>query len=161
MTHVPYKDIGPALNDLLGGQIQLTFAGPSVIIPQVKSNRLRGIAVTTAKRSKALPDVPTVAETVSGYEAVNWTAIFGPKALPKDIVARWNREIGRIVQLADMKERMAGDGMEPVGGSPERFHEFLKRDVVKWQKVVKIANIKPSTRPPIYLSVLMFLSFEE
>ncbi len=99
---MPYKGIGPALNDLLGGQIQLTFAGPSVIIPQVKSNRLRGIAVTTAKLSKALPDVPTVAETVSGDEAVNWTAIFGPKALPKDIVARWNREIGRIVQLADM-----------------------------------------------------------
>ena len=145
MTHVPYKGAGPALNELLGGQIQLIFGGMPQMIPQVKSNRLRGIAVTTAKRSNAVPDIPTVAETVPGYEAVTWAAVLGPKALPKDIAARWNSEINRILQLPDVKERMAGDGMEPVGGSPERFREVLKRDVAKWQKVVKIANIKPGS----------------
>ena len=141
MTHVPYKGTGPALNDLLGGQIQLIFGGMPPMIPQVKSNRVRGIAVTTAKRSNAVPDIPTVGETVPGYEAVQWSAVLGPKALPKDIVARWNREIDRIVQLPDVKERMAGEGLEPAGGSPERFREVLKRDVAKWVKVVKAGNI--------------------
>jgi tripartite-type tricarboxylate transporter receptor subunit TctC len=92
-----------------------------------------------------LPEIPTVAETVPGYEASGWTAVLGPKALPKDIVARWNREINRIVQLPDVKERMAGDGMEPAGGSPDRFREVLTRVVAKWQKVVKTANIKPGS----------------
>jgi tripartite-type tricarboxylate transporter receptor subunit TctC len=145
ITHVPYKGVGPALNELLGGQIQLMFGGMPALIPHVKSNRLRGIAVTSAKRSNAVPDIPTVAETVPGYEAVQWTAVLGPKALPKDIVARWNTEINRILQLSDVKERMEGAGTEPDGGSPERFLEVLKRDVAKWQKVVKIANIKPGS----------------
>ena len=145
MTHVPYKGAGPALNDLLGGQIQLIIGVMPQMIPQVKSNRLRGIAVTTAKRSNAVPDIPTVGETVPGYEAVQWYGVLSPKALPKDIATRWNNEINRILQLPDVKERMAGDGMEPAGGSPERFREVLKRDVAKWQKVVKIANIKPGS----------------
>ena len=142
MTHVPYKGLGPALNELLGGQIQVIFGSMPAMIPLIKSNRLRGIAVTAARRSDAVPDIPTVGETVPGYEAVNWYAVLGPKALPKDIVARWNMEINRILQRTDVKERMSGDGMEPAGGSPERFREVLKRDVAKWQKVVKIANIK-------------------
>ena len=142
MTHVPYKGAGLGLTDLLAGQIQLIFGGVNQMIPQIKSNRVRGIAVTTAKRSNAVPDFPTVGETVPGYEAVQWFAIWGPKALPKDLVARWNREINRILQLPDVKERMAGDGVEPAGGSPERFREVLKRDVAKWQKVVKTAGIK-------------------
>ena len=143
MTHVPYKGIGLALNDLLGGQIQLIFGGFPPMIPQIKSNRLRGIAVTTARRSNAVPDIPTVGETVPGYEAVQWFAILGPKALPKNVVTRWNNEIDRIVQLPDVKERMAGDGLEPAGGSPERFREVLKREIAKWQKVVRTASIKP------------------
>ena len=143
MTHVPYKGIGLALNDLLGGQIQLIFGGFPPMIPQIKSNRLRGIAVTTARRSNAVPDIPTVGETVPGYEAVQWFAILGPKALPKDVVTRWNNEIDRIVQLPDVKERMAGDGLEPAGGSPERLREVLKREIAKWQKVVRTASIKP------------------
>jgi tripartite-type tricarboxylate transporter receptor subunit TctC len=145
MTHVPYKGMGPALNDLLGGQIQLIIGDMAPMIPHIKSNRVRGIAVTSAKRSNAVPDIPTVAETVPGYEAVSWAAVLGPKALPKDIVARWNSEIDRILQLSDVKERMAGDGMEPAGGSPERFREVLNREVAKWTKVVKTANIKPGS----------------
>ncbi len=142
LTHVPYKGMILALNDLLGGQIQVIFGNLSGVLPQVKSNRVRVIAMTTAKRSSALPDIPTVAETVPGYEAALWYAFLGPKGLPRDIVARWNSEINRALQLPDVKERLAIDGMEPVGGSPERFREVLKRDIAKWQKVVKAANIK-------------------
>ncbi len=142
MTHVPYKGMILALNDLIGGQIQVIFGNLSNVLPQTKSNRVRVIAMTTAKRSSALPDVPTVAETVPGYEAALWYAFLGPKGLPRDVVARWNSEINRALQLPDVKERLALDGMEPVGGSPQRFHEVLKRDIAKWQKVVKAANIK-------------------
>lgn len=145
MTHVPYKGTGPALSDLLGGQIQLIVSGMLQMIPQVKSNRLRGIAVTTAKRSSAVPDIPTVAETVPGYMAVSWAAVVGPQALPKEIVSRWNSEINRILQLPDIKGRMAGAGMEPAGGSPEGFREVLKREIATWQRVVKIGNIKPES----------------
>jgi tripartite-type tricarboxylate transporter receptor subunit TctC len=145
MAHVPYKGVGPALNDLLGGQIQLMVGPMPQMIPHIKSNRLRGIATTTAKRSNTVPDISTVGETIPGYEAVTWTALLGPKALPTNIVSRWNTEINRIVQLPDVKERMAADGMEPAGGSPEHFREVLKRDVAKWQRVVKIANIEPGS----------------
>ncbi len=142
MKHVPYKGTGPAMNDLLGGQIQVVIGGMPPMIPQVKANRLRGIAVTTAQRSNAVPDIPTVAETIAGYEYVNWAAVLGPKSLPNEVVARWNSEINRILQLPDLKARMAADGMEPAGGSPARFRELLTRDIAKWQKVVKLANIK-------------------
>ena len=142
MTHVPYKGATGAASDLIGGQIQLVFGGLPGMIPHVKANRLRGLAVTGAKRSNTVPDIPTVAETVPGYEAVSWAAVLGPKGLPKDLVARWNREMNRILQLPDVKERMAADGLEIVGGPPERFREMLRQDVAKWQKVVKAANIK-------------------
>jgi tripartite-type tricarboxylate transporter receptor subunit TctC len=143
MAHVPYKGAGPALNDLLGGQIQLAFVGMPIAIPQIKTNRVRGIAVTTARRSNAVPDIPAVAETVPGYEAAGWYGVFGPKGLPLDIAARWNSEVNRILQLPDVKERMAGLGVDPAGGSPERLREVIKRDVAKWQEVVKSRNIKP------------------
>jgi tripartite-type tricarboxylate transporter receptor subunit TctC len=145
MAHVPYKGAAPALNDLLGGHIQVAFSSMPVVLPQIKSNRVRGLAVTSAKRSNTAPDIPTVAETVPGYEAMSWFAVFGPKGLPQDIARRWNSEVNRILQLPDVKERMAGDGIEPTGGSPERFREVLKREIAKWQKVVKIANIKQGT----------------
>jgi tripartite-type tricarboxylate transporter receptor subunit TctC len=119
ITHVPYKGAGPALTDLLGGQIQLLLVGAPPVMPHVRANRLRGIAITSAKRSSAAPDIPSVAESVPGYEAVLWFAVLGPKALPKHVVARWNKEIDRIVQLPDIKERMAIDGTEPLGGSPD------------------------------------------
>ena len=145
ITHVPYKGAGPALNELIGGQIQLVFGVMIQMIPHIRSNRVRGIAVTTARRSGAVPEIPTVAETVPGYEAVSWHALLGPKALPGEIVARWNGEVNRILQLPDVKERLAGDGMVAVGGSPERVAEVLKRDITKWRGVVKAANIKPDS----------------
>jgi tripartite-type tricarboxylate transporter receptor subunit TctC len=143
MTHVPYKGQGPVLNDLLGGQIQLFIGSPLITSAHVKANRLRAIAVTSAKRSAAMPDIPAVSETVPGYDSVSWQAILGPKALPKEIAARWNKEIDRILQLPELRARLTGEGMEIIGGPPTRFLEVLTRDVAKWQRVAKIAGIKP------------------
>ena len=142
LTHVPYKGIGPALNDLLGGQIQVLFGSLPSTIPLVKQNRLRGIGVTAAKRNNAIPDIPAIAEAVPGYEAVLWYGVWGPKRLPKDIVTLWNTEIRKTLQQPDMRERLAGAGLDPSDSPPERFSEVVRRDVAKWQKVVKVGNIK-------------------
>ena len=142
MTHIPYKGTGPALIDLLGGQVQIMFGALPAMVPQHKVGKLRGIAVTTSKRSGAVPEVPTVGETVPGYEAILWYAFFGPRNLPKDIVTRLNTEIAKAISTPEMKERMAGEGLEPAGGPPSQFGDVLKRDVPKWPKVVKDANIK-------------------
>ena len=140
---MPSKSPGSALGDLLGGQIQIFFGNLPTMIPHIKSTRLRGIAVTTARRSNALPGIPTVGETLPGYESVGWQGVLGPEGLPKDIVVRWNNEMHRIVQLSDVKGYLAALGIEPTDGSPEQFHAFLKREIEKWQKVVKVAGIKP------------------
>ena len=142
LTHVPYKGGGPALNDLVGGQIQVFFGTLSALTPQIKANRIRAIAVTTAKRSNALPHVPAIAETVAGYEAVTWSAVLGPKALPRDIIQRLNNEIERVLQHKDFRERLLTNGMEPVGGPPAKFRDILKRDVDKWARVIKAGNIR-------------------
>ena len=143
MTHVPYKGVGLALNDLLGGQIQLIIGGMPPMLPHVKSNRLRGLAVTTEKRSSVVPEIPTVAETVPGYESMQWFAILGPRGIPRKIVTRWNTEIDRIVHLPEVRERMINDGLEPAGGAPERFAGVLQREIAKWQHVVTVAGMKP------------------
>ena len=157
MTHIAYKGTGPALNDLLGGQIQLIFgSAPATIaferspelkqpatIPLVRANRLRAIAVTTTKRSAALPDLPTVAEAgVPGYEVVLWYGVLGPKGLPKNIVQRWNAEIRTATKLPDLKERLISEGFDIDDSPPEVFQGMLKRDVAKWIKVVKEAKVK-------------------
>ena len=143
LTHVPYKGTGPALNDLLGGQIQLIFGSAPSTIPLVNANRLRAIGVTTTKRSSALPDVPTVAEAgVPGYEVVLWYGVLGPKDLPKSIVERWNAEIRKATKLPDMKERLVSEGFDIDDSPPAVFQAMVKRDVAKWIKVVKEAKIK-------------------
>ncbi len=142
MSHVPYKGGGPALNDLLGGQIQVFVGTLSAMVPSIKANRVRGIAVTTAKRSPAIPDIPAVAESLPGFEAVTWAAILGPKALPREIVARLNSEINRILQMPDVEARLTGLGMEIAGGEPARVRGVLTREIAIWKKVVKAANIR-------------------
>ena len=143
MTHVSYKGVGQALNDLLGGQIQLIIGGMPPMLPHVKANRLRGLAVTTEKRSSVVPDLPAVGETVPGYDAMQWYAMLGPKGLPPEIVLRWNKEIDRLLLAQEVRERMANEGLEPAGGAPERFRDVLQREIAKWQKVVAVAGIKP------------------
>jgi tripartite-type tricarboxylate transporter receptor subunit TctC len=142
MTHVPYRGTGPAMNDLLGGQIQLIFGAVASVMPHVNTKRLRGIAVTSAKRSIGAPELPPVAETVPGYEAAIWYGVVGPKNLPRQIVQRWNSEIDRIIGLPEMKERMIREGFERVEVSPAKFHELLKREVSKWNAVVRKGNIR-------------------
>lgn len=145
MTHIPYKGTGPAIADLLGGQVQLIFGAMPASIPQVKAGKLRGIGVTTAKRVPALPDTPAIGEFVKDYEAALWYGMWGPKGLPKAVITRWNQEVARTLQTEEMKKRLAGDGVEPAGGPPEQFLNAIARDVEKWKKVVKAANIKVSS----------------
>jgi tripartite-type tricarboxylate transporter receptor subunit TctC len=142
MTHVPYKGSTAGVGDLISGQIQLIFGGLTGMIPHHRANRVRGIAVTSVKRNGAVPDLPTVGETVPGYESVSWSAILGQKGLPKDIAARWNSEINRILQMPDVKERMAASGLDIVGGTPAHLRTVLANDIVKWKKVVNAAGIK-------------------
>ena len=145
MTHIPYKGTGPAIADLLGGQVQLIFGAMPATIPQVKAGKLRGIGVTTAKRTPALPDAPAIGEFVKDYEVALWYGMWGPKGLPKPVVTRWNQEVARALQTDEMKKRLAADGVEPAGGPPEQFLNAIIRDVEKWKKVVKAANIKVSS----------------
>jgi tripartite-type tricarboxylate transporter receptor subunit TctC len=142
-VHVPYKGSGPALNALVAGEVQCMVVSAPVAIPQMRTNRIRGLASTTAKRPASLPDLPTVAETLPGYEAVSWFGLFSARGLPKEISARWNNEINRALKLPDVIERMTGLGLEPAGGSPQRLRDIVTRDIAKWRKVVATGGIKP------------------
>ena len=143
VLHVPYKGTGPAVQDTIGGQVQLVFGAVPVTLPHVKSGRLRALAVTTSKRLAAAPDLPTVEEAgYPGYEVTNWHGLLGPKGLPRDIVERLNREIGEVVKSDEMKKNLTAEGLEPAGGSPERFGQILKSEMTRWAKVVKQAGIK-------------------
>jgi len=143
LTHIPYKGTGPAVTDLMGGQIQVMIAATAPVMPHVKSGRLRALAVSGPQRIAGAPDLPTVIEAgVPGYDVTSWYAFVGPKGLSKEIVATWNAEIARITRMPDIRERFAGGGMEAVSGTPEEFAAILERDVDRWAKVVKQAGIK-------------------
>ena len=144
MTHVAYKGTGPAMNDLLGGQVQMLFGSAPSTVPLVKANRLRALAVTTMKRMSSFPDLPTIDEAgVRGYEVVLWYGVLGPKGLPKSIVERWNSSIRKATKLPDMRERLLSEGFEIDDSPPGVFQALLRRDVAKWQKVVKDAKVPP------------------
>ena len=143
LTHIPYKGTGPAVTDLIGGQIQVMIAATAPVLPHVKSGRLRALAVSGSKRIPGAPDLPTVIEAgVPGYDVTSWYAFVGPKGLPKEIVATWNAELARVTQMQDIRDRFASGGMEAVSGPPEEFAAILKRDVERWARVVKQAGIK-------------------
>jgi tripartite-type tricarboxylate transporter receptor subunit TctC len=143
IVHVPYKGTGPALNDTVGGQVQMIFGSVATALQYVKSGRLRPLAVTTPKRIAAAPDVPTVAESgYPGWEVTNWHGLVGPKGLPKEIVQRLNKEVNVAVHSPDMVKVLSGDGLEPAGGTPEDLAALLKAEVARWAQVVKRANIK-------------------
>ncbi len=143
IVQVPYKGGGPALIDLLGGQVQITFNNILSALPHVRTEKIRALGVTGAKRSPAVPDVPTVIESgVAGYEVVQWNGFFAPAHTPRAIVVKLNAEIGRILQQADMRDKLAGEGAEIAGGTPERFSAFIAADYAKWGKVIKEANIR-------------------
>ena len=142
--HVPYKGAGPAVNDLLGGQIPLMFGPSPVVVPMVQAGRLRPLAFTGLKRSSQLPDVPTVDEAgVKGYENSGWYGMYGPRGTPKDVVARVSGTVRDIVRMPDIRERFAALNLEPIGSTPEEFAQFLKKDLEKYAAIAKAAGIKP------------------
>lgn len=141
MTHVPYKGSAPAITDLLGGQVDLMFDNMPSILPHVKNGKLRALAVTTATRSPAIPEIPTIAESgLPGYEASSWFGILAPAGTPQPIVTKLNKEIVRILHAPEIKERLSGQGAEPVGDTPEEFSAHIKSEIVKWAKVVKASG---------------------
>jgi tripartite-type tricarboxylate transporter receptor subunit TctC len=142
MVHVPYRGGGPALTDLLGGQVQVLFASTVSSIEYVKTGRLRALAVTTATRSDALPDIPTVGEFVPGYEASAWFGIGAPKNTPSQIVDKLNEAINAGLGDPKMKARLADLGGTPLVGSPAEFGKFIADETEKWGKVVKFVGIK-------------------
>jgi tripartite-type tricarboxylate transporter receptor subunit TctC len=143
-VHIPYKGTGPAITDTISGQTQMLWGSIAAVLPQVKSGRLRAVAVTTAKRIPALPDVPTVMESgVKGYEVILWHGLIAPKGLPRPIVDRVNAELNKALKAKDMEEKLAADGVSAAGGTPEQFASIIKRDIEVWRKVVQQANIKP------------------
>ena len=142
LVHIPYKGAAPATTDLLSGQVTLMFNNMLSAMPQVKAGRLRAVAVTSSKRSAAAPELPTIAETVPGYEASGWYGAFAPAATSKELIGRLNAEINRIMKMPDVTQRLAGDGVEAVGTTPEQFGAYLKQEVAKWGKVVKASGAK-------------------
>ena len=143
--HVPYKGSGAALIDLLGGHVDLSFPTISASQPHIKSGRLRALGITSVKRSSLLPELPTIAEAgVPGFEIVGWYGIVGATGMPKDVVARLNTEIVRLLKTPEVRERLLREGAEPVGSSPEEFAAYLAADQSKWAKVIKAANIPRS-----------------
>ena len=143
-THIPYRGGGPAVIDLVAGQVQFMFATAASVIPHVKSNRLRALAVTSLKRSPSLPELPTVDEAgVPKFEAVTWHGVVVPAATPRPLVAKINAEINQVLVLADVKEKLAVQGIEAQGGTPAEFSAFLKSEIPKWTKVVRESGAKP------------------
>lgn len=143
LTHVPYKGAGPAVNDLVAGQIQVMFAPMVAVLPQVKAGRLKALAVTSAKRSAAVKDLPTLAESgLPGFEISSWFGFFVPAGTPAAVVERLHAETVKALKSADAIERMAREGAEPVGNTPAEFTAYVGAEFTKFGKVVKDNNIK-------------------
>jgi tripartite-type tricarboxylate transporter receptor subunit TctC len=141
--HIPYKGGGPAVIDLVSGQVHFMFATAASVIPHARSGRLRALAVTSVQRSPSVPELPTVAEAgIAGFEALTWHGIVVPSATPAPIVARINTEINAALATAELKERLAAQGVEARGGKPEEFAAFLRTEIPKWSKVVRDSGAK-------------------
>jgi len=148
ITGVPYKGAAPAMNDLIGGHVQVMFNTAITTLPHVKAGRLRAIAVTAAKRMTGMPDLPTVSESgVPGYENSSWTGVGVPARTPQAIVQRLNRELAAVLQMPDIQERHAHAGSVIVGGTPEQFRSYIRAEHAKFGKLVKEAGIKDSAAP--------------
>ena len=143
ILHVPYKGTVPAIADVMAGNVSMALANTLVALPPVKSGRLRGIAITSAKRSALVPDLPTIAESgVRGFESGTWYAFLAPAGTPTAAIRLLNREISRIVQLPDIREKLAAQGAEPLTGTPEETGAFVRSEVARWAKVVKAAGVR-------------------
>ncbi|MGZ8155301.1 MAG: tripartite tricarboxylate transporter substrate binding protein [Burkholderiales bacterium] len=143
IVHVPYKGTGPAVTALLSGEVDLYFTAVPAAVPLVKSGRVRALGVTSAKRTSLMPEVAPIAEAgLKGYETSTWHGILVPAATSRDVVARLSGEIVKILAQPDVKEKLLGQGLEPVGGTPEQFGAFIKAEIAKWAKVVKASGAR-------------------
>jgi tripartite-type tricarboxylate transporter receptor subunit TctC len=143
MVHVPYRGGAPALTDLIGGQVQVYFASTASSVEYIKSGRVRPLAVTSTKRSEALPDIPPISDFVPGYEASAWYGVGAPRNTPADIVEKLNNEVNAGLADPKLKARLAEFGVSPIAGSPADFGKLIADETEKWGKVVKFASIKP------------------
>ena len=142
ITHIPYKGTGPGVIDTIAGNTQMMIAAVSAVIGHMQNGRLRGLAVSSPKRLPALPALPTVMESGYKYQVNNWHGIIAPKGTPKAVIDKLNSEVNKAIKDPDFAKRIAQDGLEPAGGTPEEFYALLKREVVEWGDVVKAANVK-------------------
>jgi tripartite-type tricarboxylate transporter receptor subunit TctC len=143
MTHVPYKGLAPAVNDLLGGQVQMMFAGISTVLQHVKSGKLVALAVASPARNPQLPDTPTVIESgIPGFEVISWYGIVTRAGTPPGVIQKLHRDMVEALQMEDVKAKLAGLGLEPVGNTPEQFDKLIKAEGRKWSDIVRRANIK-------------------
>jgi len=142
IQHIPYKGSGPALNDVMAGHVQIMFDGIPSALPLVQSGRLRALAVTGLQRSPALPDVPTVAETIPGFDASGWFAVYAPAGTPRAIVTKLNEAINRVLQMPDVRQRYAALGAEVVGGSTDKLREQVQKELAKWSELIKQTGMK-------------------
>jgi tripartite-type tricarboxylate transporter receptor subunit TctC len=142
MTHIPYKGTAPAVTDVLAGHVSLMFNSMPSVLPHVRSGRLKGIAVSSAKRTPAAPEIPTVGESVPGFEYVTWYGLFAPVAVPKEIIAKLNAEVVRILQDKEVAQRFASEGAEPAPGTPEQLAKFMRAEHEQWKKTIAAAHLK-------------------
>ena len=143
LVHIPYKGSGQVMGDVIGGQLALIFDQIVSSLPHVHGGKLRMLAITSAKRFPSLPDLPTIAESgVPGYESISWAGVAVPAGTPKEIVARLHAEIVKVLAMPDIRERFLRDGIETIGSTPEQFSEHIRRERIKWAKVVKDSGAK-------------------
>lgn len=141
IIHVPYKGAGPALTDVMAGQVHMLISGFSSAYPHVRSGKLRALAVTGAKRVQSAPDLPTIGESVPGYEVTSWYGVFVPARTPKPIIARLHKELQSLLKRPDMVEKMVAMGIEPEGNTPEEFAAQVKEETARWGRVIKLAGV--------------------
>jgi tripartite-type tricarboxylate transporter receptor subunit TctC len=141
VKHIPYKGSVQSISAVMAGDVQMTIVDSPPLVPQLKSGRVRALAVTTARRAAAFPELPTIAESVPGYEMALWIGVFAPAGTPQDVSAKLNVEVVRIVNLSDIREKLDGMGVEPLGNTSEQVAEWIRREIAKFGPVVKAANI--------------------
>jgi len=141
LVHIPYRGTALAIPDLVSGKVDVLFDSLPSGLPHVKEGRLRALGITSLKRSALLPDLPAISETVPGYESVTWFGMYGPRGMPADLVARVNAGINQALQEADVKDRLARLGIEPVGGTPQQFASMANTDRAKWKKIIQDRKI--------------------
>ena len=143
LVHVPYKGTAQGITDLLSGQVQLSFPGLSAVLPQINAGRLRALAVTSANRAGAMPDLPTIAGSgFPGYEAIIWNGVMAPAGTPRDVIMKLNAGLLPIMGSADIKERSANQGIQAVTGTPEEFAAYVKADIARWRKAVRESGVR-------------------